>query len=194
MHCRWLIVCWRSKRTRWHQALINGRVQSGQTSLTCDERTGNPISGRKRTNAWISGSLRTLYKPCKHIHEVKKLPYEERLRRIKLPSLEFRRFRGDLIETYKIAHNLYDKNSVNSLLNFRSKSRLRGHQFTIIKNSTKKYSYQHFFTNRVCNAWNSLPEDIANAKSLNSFKNKIDKKYKDLMFITNLPLNSTLFS
>ena len=130
----------------------------------------------------------------KHIHEVKKFPYEERLIRIKLPSLEFRRFRGDLIETYKIAHNLYDKNSVNSLLNFRSKSRLRGHQYTIIKNSTKKYSYQHFFTNRVCNAWNSLPEDIANAKSLNIFKNKIDKKYKDLMFITNLPLNLTLFS
>ena len=130
----------------------------------------------------------------KHILEVKKLPYEERLRRIKLPSLEFRLFRGDLIETYKIAHNLYDKTSVDSLLNLRSNSRLWGHQFTIIKNSTKKNSYQHFFTNRVCNAWNSLPEDIVNAKTLNSFKNKIDKKYKDLMFVTNLPMNLTLFS
>ena len=130
----------------------------------------------------------------KKIHEVKKLPYEERLKRINLPSLEFRRFRGDLIETYKIAHNLYDKTSVNSLLNFRSKSRLRGHNFTIIKNTSNKNLYQNFFTNRVCNPWNNLPNDIVNAKTINSFKNKIDQKFNDLMFKTNLPLNLTLFS
>ena len=69
----------------------------------------------------------------KKIPEVKKLTYEERLNRIKLPSLEYRRFRGYLIETYKIAHNLYDKDSVNTLLKFRTNSRLRGHSFTIIK-------------------------------------------------------------
>ena len=130
----------------------------------------------------------------KKILEVKKLPYEERLSKINLPSLEYRRFRGDLIETYKIAHNYYDNASVNSLLKFRSNSRLRGHNFTIIKNSSNKNSYQNFFTNRVCNYWNSLSEDIVNAKSINSFKNKIDQKYKDLMFKTNLPMNLTLFS
>ena len=69
----------------------------------------------------------------KKIPEVKKLTYEERLSRLKRPSLEYRRFRGDLIETYKIAHNLYDKDSVNTLLKFRTNSRLRGHSFTIIK-------------------------------------------------------------
>ena len=130
----------------------------------------------------------------KKILEVKKLPYEERLSKINLPSLEYRRFRGDLIETYKIAHNHYDNASVNSLLKFRSNSRLRGHNFTIIKNSSNKNSYQNFFTNRVCNTWNSLSEDIVNAKSINSFKNKIDQKYKDLIFKTNLPMNLTLFS
>ena len=130
----------------------------------------------------------------KKIPEVKKLPYEERLSRINLPSLEYRRFRGDLIETYKIAHNLYDKDSVNTLLKFRTNSRLRGHNFTIIKETCKKYSYQHFFTNRVCNSWNNLSKEIVNAKTINSFKNQIDRKYKDLMFKTNLPMNLTLFS
>ena len=40
----------------------------------------------------------------KHILEVKNLPYEDRLRKLGLPSQEYRRFRGDLIELYKIAH------------------------------------------------------------------------------------------
>ena len=130
----------------------------------------------------------------RHILEAKKLPYEERLKKINLPSLEFRRFRGDLIETYKIAHHIYDKISVNSLLKFRAKSRLRGHNFTIVKNLTKKNAYQNFFSNRVCNTWNNLSSDIVNAKSVNIFKNKIDQKYKDLMFKTNLPMHLTLFS
>ncbi len=130
----------------------------------------------------------------KRILEVKKLPYEERLKKTNLPSLEYRRFRGDLIETYKIAHNKYDKASVNTLFNFRTNSRLRGHNYTIIKNSSNKKLYHNFFTNRVCNTWNSLPVDIVNAKNINIFKNKIDQKYKDLMFKINLPMNLTLFS
>ena len=130
----------------------------------------------------------------KHILEVKRLDYEERLAKLKLPSLEYRRFRGDLIETYKFAHKIYDNTPVSSLFNFRGESRLRGHEYTLIKNSTRKCQYQNFFTNRVCNAWNSLPEDTVNAKSINSFKNKIDQRYKDIMFKTNLPLNLTLFS
>ena len=37
---------------------------------------------------------------------LKDLDYEKRLEILRLPSLEFRRIRGDLIETYKITHNL----------------------------------------------------------------------------------------
>ena len=95
--------------------------------------------------------IKTVWKKYPH-----RLSYEERLKKIHLPSLQYRRFRGDLIETYKIAHCHYDKASVNSLLRFRSNSRLRGHEFTIIKNTTIKNSYQHFFSNRVCNTWNNL--------------------------------------
>ena len=38
-----------------------------------------------------------------------KLPYQERLRRLKLPTLAYRRLRGDMIETYKHFHK-YDPN------------------------------------------------------------------------------------
>ena len=44
----------------------------------------------------------------KKIFGLKSLSYEERLKALKLPSLTYRRMRGDLIETYKILHQIYD--------------------------------------------------------------------------------------
>jgi len=41
---------------------------------------------------------------------VKQLPYKEILVRLKLPTLKYRRIRGDMIEVYKILTNKYDSN------------------------------------------------------------------------------------
>ena len=72
------------------------------------------------------------------------------------------------------------------MFNFNADSRLRGHKYKIVKNATNKKLYQHFFTNRIVNEWNKLPEDIADAKTLNEFKNKIDEKFKDIMYKTHI--------
>ena len=53
---------------------------------------------------------------------------------------------------------------------------------TSSKNRTHKNGYKYFFTNRVINLWNSRPDDIADAKSVHSFKNKIDSHFRDVMF------------
>ena len=47
----------------------------------------------------------------------KNLTYEERLRKLKLPTLKYRRLRGDMIEVYKILHGTYDKRVTAELLN-----------------------------------------------------------------------------
>ena len=49
-----------------------------------------------------------------------KLTYTECLTILCLPSLEYRRFRGDLIEVYKITNNMtmYDPITTNSLFKF----------------------------------------------------------------------------
>ena len=43
------------------------------------------------------------------------LDYHQRLASLKLPSLEYRRMRGDLIETFKILNNFYDIKTTKSL-------------------------------------------------------------------------------
>ena len=45
----------------------------------------------------------------KRISGLNHLSYHERLRALNIPSLEYRRSRGDMIETYKILHTIYDK-------------------------------------------------------------------------------------
>ena len=109
------------------------------------------------------------------------LDYTERLKNLNLPSLEYRRARGDMIETYKIMHGLYDSVTTKSLIN---------RNVTITRTSTNKLfkprfitkQFQHFFSNRIINNWNSLPEDIVCAKSLNVFKNALDKHWGHIKF------------
>jgi len=52
----------------------------------------------------------------KLVHECKHLPYTDRLQYLKLPTLKYRRHRGDMIETYKIIHGLYDTALAPSLM------------------------------------------------------------------------------
>ena len=42
----------------------------------------------------------------KLIIELKNLPYTERLKRLNLYTLKYRRLRGDMIELFKIIHNI----------------------------------------------------------------------------------------
>ena len=44
----------------------------------------------------------------KLIEDIKYLSYEERLCNLNMPSLQHRRLRGDMIDTYKIVTGIYD--------------------------------------------------------------------------------------
>ena len=45
----------------------------------------------------------------KTIPGLKDLNYEQRLHHINLPSLSYRRIRGDMIEVFKICHGIYER-------------------------------------------------------------------------------------
>ena len=118
---------------------------------------------------------------------MRNLDYESRLRALRLPSLEFRRVRGDLIEVYKICHKIYDPIITKSLLTF-ADSNTRAHKYKLTKPRFNSKQFQYFFSNRVVNIWNGLPQEVVTARSTNMFKNKIDKLLKNHMYSTNLEL------
>lgn len=124
----------------------------------------------------------------KRIQEYGSLDYETRLFKLKLPSLEFRRMRGDMIETYKILHGFYDTTTTNSLLELNTESNTRGHPFKLAKKSFNTTVFQHFFTNRVINLWNSLPEDVVTSGTVNIFKNSLDKYWAQFMYKTDIEI------
>ena len=64
---------------------------------------------------------------------LKDLEYEERLRRLKLPTLAYRRLRGDLIEVYKIMTGKYDPEVCEGLIVRRKDDRSTGHPHKIFK-------------------------------------------------------------
>lgn len=114
------------------------------------------------------------------------LEYEERLRKLRLPSLEYRRLRGDMIEVYKITHDFYDPPTVATLLTPFSENTTRGHNFKLTKFNFNTSLFRSFFTNRIINFWNDLPPAVVNASSLNAFKNGLDKYFTNTTYKTNI--------
>ena len=117
------------------------------------------------------------------VPSLKDKSYSERLRALKLPSLEHRRLRGDMIETYKYLHRHYDvKKPKIELAKGRSLD-LRGNSLKLemhqLFGGRRHQARNNFFTRRISENWNSLPEEIVQAPSVNAFKNRLDKFWVD---------------
>ena len=106
------------------------------------------------------------------IENIKNLPYTERLKKCGLMSLENRRRRYDMIETFKIMKDIYkiDKDKLFEI----NTERTRGHSLKIKKRHSKINVRKYYFTNRVVNDWNKLPEEAIQAETINQFKKVID--------------------
>ena len=90
--------------------------------------------------------------------------------------------RGDLIETFKI---LTGKKELTLRKFFEladATSWLRGHSLKLYKPRCHTTLRQNFFSIRVINEWNKLPQSviIIEAPSVNAFKNRLDKYWSDM--------------
>ena len=106
-------------------------------------------------------------------------PYEDRLDRLKLFSLERRRLRGDLIETFKIMKG-FSGIEVGDLFTQAPESRTRGHEYKLMKMRCRLNTRKHFFSNRVVDSWNSLPKELVGLQTVQAFKTALDKGWTDL--------------
>ena len=109
--------------------------------------------------------------------------YEGKLAELNLLSLEDRRARGDMIQTWKILHG-HDNVKIGTWFKMSShKSCEIGTRFSssVYNIEPKRFNLdvrKHFFSVRVVNEWNKLPECVKSATTLNAFKNLYDNHRK----------------
>jgi len=108
----------------------------------------------------------------KLISSFNNLTYFERLQKLNLPSLLYRRTRMDLIMTYKILNNLVsvDKDyffTVNT-------NPTRSNGLKLFKSRFNTLTRGHSFSQRIINDWNNLPWEIVSAPNVLIFKTKLD--------------------
>ena len=113
------------------------------------------------------------------INGIQGITYEERLAELGLRSLEERRMRIDLVQTFKIL-NGYDKVDYKTWFNIIGNhaprvTRSTGYQKNIIGNRSNTEIRRHFFSNRVVVQWYSLPESVKDSPTVQVFKNRLDK-------------------
>ena len=108
------------------------------------------------------------------------LPYQERLQQLRLPSLEYRRVRADILLLYNYVNNNIVLNPDTNCKTCRSNTNMlspitsgtRGHPFRykILRHPNIR---NRFYTTRTLPIWNNLKEETVMASTLNGFKNKL---------------------
>ena len=117
--------------------------------------------------------------------ELRGLDYEARLRSLKLPTLTYRRLRGDVINVYKYIHGIYRLSLADNMFEMAQYGATRGHSFKLYKHQSRLNLRKHFFSQRVVDVWNSLPDDVVTAPSLNMLKRRLDYHWRNETFLYN---------
>ena len=106
--------------------------------------------------------------------------YEERLQFLKIPSLVYRRRRGDMIQVYKMAKEL-NRIRIEDFFDA-STTATRGHNNKFKKKKATIHQRINCFSQRVINDWNSLPANLIDSPSLNTFKKRLDDHWSHLHY------------
>jgi len=102
------------------------------------------------------------------------------IKKLKLLTLTYRRLRGDTIELYKMVTGKYNEDSCIKF-NFvrREVNQTRGNKLKIFQEYVHYNLRKYYFSNRVIQTWNSLPDSVVESNSINSFKNNLDKFWQN---------------
>ena len=114
----------------------------------------------------------------KLVSEYRTMPYAQRLKKLGWTTLEKRRTRGDLIETFKILHDLENLDKHKFFTRSISTS-TRGHTMKLFKEQNRLDTRKHFFSQRIVNDWNKLPQYVIDARTVLQFKIALEKYFNE---------------
>ena len=103
--------------------------------------------------------------------------YGEQLEKLDLPSLQYRRDRGDMIQVYKIFTGR-DHLDPEDFFKLSRSQGTRGHPLKVQKHYSSTLLKQNMFSRRVVDLWNSLTADVVRVETMNQFKNRLDKTWR----------------
>jgi hypothetical protein len=96
-----------------------------------------------------------------------------------MTTLAFRRLRGDTIEAFKIVTGRYDPAVSGGILTRSTNTHTRGHRYKLERGASRKNIRHHTFSNRIVPIWNSLPDSVVAAPSVEAFERRLDKHWRD---------------
>ncbi|KAK3880183.1 hypothetical protein Pcinc_015314 [Petrolisthes cinctipes] len=119
----------------------------------------------------------------KQVNGLQHLDYPERLKLLNLPTLKYRRHRGDMIETWK-HFNTYEEQLLPPSFTPRDRpSRRHRRQLYQHRPEDGVYGVQrNSFYFRTTSIWNQLPAEVIEATTLNTFKNRLDSFWERQRF------------
>ncbi len=92
------------------------------------------------------------------VPSLRELSYEERLKKLQLPTIKQRRERGDMIMLYKCVEGI-EKTNINEYV-IPSQRSSRGQSKKLYKKILKKDVKKYSFPDRAIDKWNALPEEV----------------------------------
>ena len=114
------------------------------------------------------------------VPSLRHLPYQERLEKLGMPSLSYRRRRGDMIAVFKIMTGR--ASGIQFFTAEKMQGRTRGHQLKLKKFHAKKDVRRQYFSHRVINDWNNLPSSVINVGTVSAFKRALDQQWAGIKY------------
>ena len=182
--------------SRWQSAVIGGNgawrtrmrtmnLKSNRTCLYRRSDRGPVLNLEYAAPVWSPHTIKykeiienVQRRATKMIPGFGDLSYPERLRKLKLPTLAYRRIRGDMIQAFKAMNGFYDP-KLPALLIKSTHNHLRGHDKKIFIKSSTKELMRFSFNNRTAKIWNNLPDEIIQSEDIISFEKALDHYWQD---------------
>ena len=164
---------------RLYKALVRPHLEYGQTIW---------YPRLKRQSRALESVQR---RATKLVPSIKNKIYEERLRILGLPSLKYRRIRGDMIQVYKFLKE--DKLKYKHLLPLcDSRYGTKGHELKLKKGRYNCQLREFSFSFRVVNTWNNLNPITIQATNMINFKKLLDEDLVNIHYENDLGLDANL--